>query len=110
MGAKTESHPEPLPVSRPISHPPNIKHKVAITIPPGWLITISAVSVGKCLNLVRIHREVQGILEVQSFISSWDSVNEAMVLDTSGANSCVMQAVDEATVVVLELFHTKKYT
>lgn len=43
MGAKTESHPEPLPVSRPISHPPNIKHKVAITIPPGWLITISAV-------------------------------------------------------------------
>lgn len=107
MGAKMESHPEPLPVSRPISHPPNIKHKVAITIPPGWLITISAVSVGKCLNLVRIHREVQGILEVQSFISSWDSVNEAMVLDTSGANSCVMQAVDEATVVVLELFHTK---
>ncbi|EDR12193.1 uncharacterized protein LACBIDRAFT_323284 [Laccaria bicolor S238N-H82] len=78
MGAKMESHPEPLPVS-----------------------------VGKCLNLVRIHREVQGILEVQSFISSWDSVNEAMVLDTSGANSCVMQAVDEATVVVLELFHTK---
>lgn len=106
-GVETENDPNPLPVTRPMAHPPYIKHKVAITIPPGWYTTISAVSVGKCLNLIRINREVQGILEVQSLISSWESVNQAMVLDGSGANSCAMQAVDEATVVVLEFFHSK---
>lgn len=121
------AHPEPLAVTRPTLHPPNVKHRIAITIPPQWLTTISAVflfsapalnmthlslffckiSVGQCLNLVRVRHEVQGTLESADFISSWESVDQPMAVDGSGANSYAMQAIDEATVVVLEFFHSR---
>jgi len=106
-GAQTDN-PKPLPVTRPFHHIPTVGHRVMITIPPEWVTTISALSFGQCLNLVRIHRNVKGVLESQEFVSPWESIDQPMVLDSNGANSCAMQAVDEATVIVLELFHSRK--
>ncbi|KAF4613110.1 hypothetical protein D9613_011187 [Agrocybe pediades] len=99
----------PLSVIRPTAHPHAEKHKVAITIPPGWLTTISAVSLGQCLNLIRIQRKVRGALEAQDLTSSWEAVGQVMTLDASAsANSHPMHAVsDTATVLVLEFYHAK---
>jgi len=105
-GAQTDN-PKPLHVIRPTQHIPTVGHRVMITIPPEWLTTISALSFGQCLNLVRVHRNVKGVLESQEFISPWQSIDQPMVLDSNGANSCAMQALDEATVLVFEFFHSR---
>ena len=42
-----EAYPVPISTVRPVAHPQIVKNRVAITIPAGWLTTISAV-----LNLV----------------------------------------------------------
>lgn len=99
------SHPDPLTVTRPTLHPSNVKHRVVITIPPEWITTISAVSFGQCLNLVRIQQKVQGILETGDFLSPWESVDQPMAIN--GSDSYAIQAVDYATVVVLEFFHSR---
>ena len=122
-----ETHPDPLTVTCPTLHTLNVKHRVAITIPPQWITTISAVvfltpapvvesdayflfwkvSFGQCLNLVRIQRKVQGVLELADLISPWESINQAMVVTGGEANSYAIQAVDEPTVVLLDFFHSR---
>ncbi|KAF9559785.1 hypothetical protein CPC08DRAFT_637306 [Agrocybe pediades] len=67
------------------------------------------VSLGQCLNLIRIQRKVRGALEAQDLTSSWEAVGQVMTLDASAsANSHPMHAVsDTATVLVLEFYHAK---
>ena len=59
------------------------------------------------MNLVRFRRNVKGVLESQEFVSPWQSVDQPMVLDGNGASSCALQALDVATVLVLEFFYSR---
>lgn len=70
-------------------------------------LTFFKVSVGQCLNLVRVQHQVQGILESSEFIGPRELVDQPMLVDGSGANSYTIQTVDEATVLVLEFFHSR---
>jgi len=100
-------HPDPLNVTRPTPHSVSVAgQKVELTIPPGWLMTISAISVGECINLVRVTRMVRGVLEIQELVSSWDSINQAMAVRDSGTMSLAIQAVENPVVVVVECFHS----
>jgi hypothetical protein len=46
-------------------------------------------------------------VETEDFISTWDSIDEAMILSDSGMNSYAIPAIDEPAVVVLKFFHSK---
>ena len=47
-------------------------------------------------------------MEPANFVSPWESVDQPMVVDSDGdTNTYAIQAVDEATVVVLEFFNSR---
>jgi hypothetical protein len=50
---------------------------------------------------------VGGALESQDFISTWNTIDKAMVIDTNGTNSLAMPATDEPSVLVFEFFHSR---
>ncbi|KAH8834497.1 hypothetical protein DL96DRAFT_1580767 [Flagelloscypha sp. PMI_526] len=97
---------EILSVERPI-HSAIVENKVTLVIPAGWRISISAISFGECLNLIRINRVVNRVMEKQSFISGWDTTEQPMVIHENGMNAYAAPAHAEPSVFVFEFFHSK---
>ncbi|KAJ7933610.1 hypothetical protein B0H13DRAFT_1855853 [Mycena leptocephala] len=101
--------PEPMtqfvatPVQRPTQLDSAIKNRFALAIPAGWLTTITAVSCGNSVNLVRVRRAVNGALEKQDLVSGWDAIDKAMTADGSDSNSLALPTVEEAYVLVVEV-------
>ena len=107
------------PVKRPTRLDSAIKNAFAVTIPAGWLTTItsvrtfavqffklscSKVSCGNCVNLVRVRRLVNGALEKEDLVSGWDSIDEAMTVDGSDADSLALPSKEDSYVLVIEAF------
>ncbi|KAI6009825.1 hypothetical protein PISMIDRAFT_112884 [Pisolithus microcarpus 441] len=94
------------PVLRPTQLDSGIKNTFLIAIPAGWLTTITSISCGNCVNLVRIRRLVNGALEKQDFVSGWDASNEAMMVDGSDSSSLAFPSTEDAYVFVVETYHS----
>ena len=62
-------------------------------------------SVGDCINLIRVNREVNGLLDIQDFISQGE--NQAMVVNESGTDSYAIPATDQPSVLTFGFFHSK---
>jgi hypothetical protein len=62
-------------------------------------------SVGECINLIRVNREVNGLLDIENFISQGE--NQAMVVSESGMDSYAIPATDQPSVLTFEFFHSK---
>ncbi|KAI6009768.1 hypothetical protein BKA83DRAFT_4415326 [Pisolithus microcarpus] len=94
------------PVLRPTQLDSGIKNTFLIAIPAGWLTTITSISCGHCVNLVRIRRLVKGALEKQDFVSGWDASDEAMMVDGSDSSSLAFPSAEDAYVFVVETYHS----
>ncbi|KAI6107724.1 hypothetical protein EDD16DRAFT_1831494 [Pisolithus croceorrhizus] len=94
------------PVPRPMQLNSGIKNTCLIAIPAGWLTTITSISCGNCINLVRIRRLVNGALEKQDFVSGWDARDEAMMVDGSDSSSLAFPSAEDAYVFVVETYHS----
>ncbi|KAJ7884836.1 hypothetical protein B0H14DRAFT_3740925 [Mycena olivaceomarginata] len=109
---KSVAEPDPMklfvaaPVQRPTQLDSAIKNTFALTIPAGWLTTITSVSCGNSVNLVRVRRVVNGALEKQELVSGWDAIDKTMTVDGSDSNSVALLSVEEAYVLVVEAFHS----
>ncbi|KAF8188174.1 hypothetical protein K438DRAFT_1972362 [Mycena galopus ATCC 62051] len=107
------STPDPMkqfvaaPVQRPTQLASPIKNTFALTIPVGWLTTITSVSCGYSVNLVRVRRVVNGALEKQDLVSGWDAIDKAMTVDGSDSDSLALPTVGEAYVLVVEAFSSR---
>lgn len=64
-------------------------------------------SVGECINLIRVNRMVNGLLDIQDFISQLVSKDQAMVVNESGMDSYAMPAIDQPTLLTFEFFHSR---
>ncbi|KIK03919.1 hypothetical protein K443DRAFT_121259 [Laccaria amethystina LaAM-08-1] len=94
------------PAKRPTQLDSAIKNAFAVTIPAGWLTTISSVSCGSCVNLVRVRRLVNGGLEKEDLISGWDTIDKAMSVDGSDSDSLALPSAEDAYVLVIEAFNS----
>ncbi|KAI6160606.1 hypothetical protein EDD17DRAFT_1600181 [Pisolithus thermaeus] len=94
------------PVLRPTQLDSGIKNTFLIAIPAGWLTTITSISCGNCVNLIRIRRLVNGALEKQDFVSGWDARDEAMMVDGSDSRSLAFPSAEDAYVFVVETYHS----
>lgn len=112
-------------VQRPTQLDSAIKNTFAITIPAGWLTTITSVhtkllwlvpllylifqqvSCGNCVNLVRIRRVVNGALEKHDLVSFWDTIDKTMVADGSESDALALPCTEDSYVLVVETFHSK---
>ncbi|KAF8806823.1 hypothetical protein BYT27DRAFT_7256829 [Phlegmacium glaucopus] len=65
------------------------------------------VSYGDWVNLIRVRRVVDGVLEMQDFISARDSIDKAMTLDGSNSDSLALLSAEDAYVLIIEVFHSK---
>ncbi|EDR12657.1 uncharacterized protein LACBIDRAFT_292698 [Laccaria bicolor S238N-H82] len=83
-----------------------IKNTFAVTIPAGWLTTITSVSCGNCVNLVRVRRVVNEALEKEDLISGWDTIDKAMTVDGSDSDSLALPSAEEAYALVIEAFNS----
>lgn len=101
-----DTEPNLLAVDRP-TQSPVVNNKVTVIIPPGWLTTISAISVMDGMNLIRVNHIINGVLSTQQFISRWDSEDQAMTVNESGMSSCAIAATDQPSVLIFEFFHSK---
>lgn len=64
-------------------------------------------SIGECINLIRVNHIVNGLLDIQDFISNWDSKDRAMVVNESGMDSYAVPATDQPSALTFEFFHSR---
>jgi hypothetical protein len=67
----------------------------------------SQVSFGECLNLIRINRIVNGVMEKQAFTGCWDSTEHPMLIHGTGMNAYAVPVNAEPSVFIFEFFHSK---
>jgi len=80
---------------------------VTINVPPGWLTTISAITLEGCTGYIRLDHAAKGELKTQHFLSSGDGVSPTMVVKGSAMTSYPIPEKEEPTVLVFSFVCSK---